>query len=65
MKKLRPLVLSLLVALTATVASADCLNAFNNDINTCENTMGGLTEVGCKMDAVVDYYACVGRAATS
>ena len=65
MKKLRPLVLSLLVALTANVVVAGCLNEFNNDLNTCENTMGGLTEVGCKMDAVVDYYACLGRTATT
>lgn len=56
--------LALMLAATTTL-SANCLSHFNNYMNVCEAYTSGFREVGCKMDAVVEYWDCVGNSATS
>jgi hypothetical protein len=64
MKSIKRIVLT--IALTLTVASglqAGCLSQFAQYIQVCEDYTSGFREAGCRADAVVEYYSCIGRAA--
>ena len=64
MKSIKKIVIALTLVLSATGAFAGCLSAFNRDVMACEDQYT-FERLGCKADAVVEYYGCIGRAALS
>jgi len=65
MKLIRRIALSTMLAAAAVTSYAGCLQQFRDTVAYCEGYTGGFSEIGCRMDAHVDYYRCLGRAATS
>jgi len=57
-------VLVCLLASLSPVANAGCLQQFRDGTAGCD-TLGGFFEMGCRLDETVEYYRCLGRAATS
>lgn len=64
MKTIKRIVLATGLFLSATGVYAGCLSQFNQSSMACEGQYT-FERYGCKLDAVVEYWDCVGNSATS
>lgn len=63
-KAARAAALTLVLATPVTTAYAGCWAEYLVELDHCDR-LGGLTEVGCNIDASMYYAKCVGSAATN